>query len=122
MSGIIASLLNRIQEVHQINESIKTAEKAKIFVLKSKAKKIFDVLFSSLLPCIHFFINYFIISQECLIIYTNSKEVTNTSINFNCNQHAEAQILLAEAAFYTESYETCRSLLEVVTHLIKIFK
>ena len=43
MSTILATLLSKIQSVHDINEALKTAEKAKIFGLKQKAKQIFNV-------------------------------------------------------------------------------
>jgi len=43
MSSIIAALLKHVKEVHDINETLKTAEKAKVFSLKQKAKQIFDV-------------------------------------------------------------------------------
>ena len=43
MSTILATLLSKIKSVHDINEALKTAEKAKIFGLKQKAKQIFNV-------------------------------------------------------------------------------
>ena len=43
MSTILATLLSKIQSVHDLNEALKTAEKAKVFGLKQKAKQIFNV-------------------------------------------------------------------------------
>ncbi len=45
MSAILANLLSKIQSVHGLNEALKTAEKAKVFGLKQKAKQIFNVNF-----------------------------------------------------------------------------
>ena len=45
MSAILANLLSKIQSVHGLSEALKTAEKAKVFGLKQKAKQIFNVNF-----------------------------------------------------------------------------
>lgn len=43
MSTLVSTLIRKIQDVHDISEALKTAEKAKIFGLKQKAKQVFDV-------------------------------------------------------------------------------
>lgn len=55
--------------------------------------------------------------QVCYGEYLDSQGVLNSSLAFS-NQHPEFQIMLLEAAFYTESYAICRTLLEVCNILL----
>eukprot|EP01031_Cornospumella_fuschlensis_P034944 gene34944-42319_t len=83
-------LLNRIYEVHSLNEQIKYAEKSRLPILTSEIKAKFQV---------------------CLKEFENIEKEVNVVLAPHIKDHAEVVVAMSEAAVYAEEFGVARRII-----------